>query len=202
MTNKIITEEIILNATTYLPIETKSVMAREFAKNCVSEVQVSIEENDSTSVLPPRYQENPMLKSLYGMMTLLDQYLHLIVRDENGDATLDVEEFDEWGKSCVMNQLDRMKSSKNVEVRNRVYDILDDYREFYRMLGVEISALVANKNDFLSRFLQYFSMSITPDMFKDAFANLADSLNDIKEQAEKEKDMKSEEQIVEAVEAE
>lgn len=202
MTDKIITEEIILNATTYLPIETKSVMAREFAKNCVSEVQVSIEENDSTSVLPPRYQENPMLKSLYGMMTLLDQYLHLIVRDENGDATLDVEEFDEWGKSCVMNQLDRMKSSKNVEVRNRVYDILDDYREFYRMLGVEISALVANKNDFLSRFLQYFSMSITPDMFKDAFANLADSLNDIKEQVEKEKDMKSEEQIVEAVEAE
>lgn len=202
MTDKIITEEIILNATTYLPIETKSVMAREFAKDCVSEVQVSIDENDSTSVLPPRYQENPMLKSLYGMMTLLDQYLHLIVRDENGDATLGVEEFDEWGKSCVMNQLDRMKSSKNVEVRNRVYDILDDYREFYRMLGVEISALVANKNDFLSRFLQYFSMSITPDMFKDAFANLADSLNDIKEQAEKEKDMKSEEQIVEAVEAE
>lgn len=202
MTDKIITEEIILNATTYLPIETKSVMAREFAKDCVSEVQVSIDENDSTSVLPPRYQENPMLKSLYGMMTLLDQYLHLIVRDENGDATLNVEEFDEWGKSCVMNQLDRMKSSKNVEVRNRVYDILDDYREFYRMLGVEISALVANKNDFLSRFLQYFSMSITPDMFKDAFANLADSLNDIKEQAEKEKDMKSEEQIVEAVEAE
>lgn len=202
MTDKIITDEIILNATTYLPIETKSVMAREFAKNCVSEVQVYIEENDSTSVLPPRYQENPMLKSLYGMMTLLDQYLHLIVRDENGDATLDVEEFDEWGKSCVMNQLDRMKSSKNVEVRNRVYDILDDYREFYRMLGVEISALVANKNDFLSRFLQYFSMSITPDMFKDAFANLADSLKDIKEQAEKEKDMKSEEQIVEAVEAE
>lgn len=202
MTDKIITEEIILNATTYLPIETKSAMAREFAKDCVSEVQVSIDENDSTSVLPPRYQENPMLKSLYGMMTLLDQYLHLIVRDENGDATLDVEEFDEWGKSCVMNQLDRMKSSKNVEVRNRVYDILDDYREFYRMLGVEISALVAHKNDFLSRFLQYFSMSITPDMFKDAFANLADSLNDIKEQAEKEKDMKSEEQIVEAVEAE
>lgn len=202
MTDKIITEEIILNATTYLPIETKSVMAREFAKDCVSEVQVSIDENDSTSVLPPRYQENPMLKSLYGMMTLLDQYLHLIVRDENGDATLNVEEFDEWGKSCVMNQLDRMKSSKNVEVRNRVYDILDDYREFYRMLGVEISALVAHKNDFLSRFLQYFSMSITPDMFKDAFANLADSLNDIKEQAEKEKDMKSEEQIVEAVEAE
>ena len=202
MTDKIITEEIILNATTYLPIETKSVMAREFAKECVSEVQVSIDENDSTSVLPPRYQENPMLKSLYGMMTLLDQYLHLIVRDENGDATLNVEEFDEWGKSCVMNQLDRMKSSKNVEVRNRVYDILDDYREFYRMLGVEISALVAHKNDFLSRFLQYFSMSITPDMFKDAFANLADSLNDIKEQAEKEKDMKSEEQIVEAVEAE
>lgn len=202
MTDKIITEEIILNATTYLPIETKSVMAREFAKDCVSEVQVSIDENDSTSVLPPRYQENPMLKSLYGMMTLLDQYLHLIVRDENGDATLDVEEFDEWGKSCVMNQLDRMKSSKNVEVRNRVYDILDDYREFYRMLGVEISALVAHKNDFLSRFLQYFSMSITPDMFKDAFANLADSLNEIKEQAEKEKNMKSEEQIVEAVEAE
>ena len=130
MTDKIITEAIILNATTYLPIETKSVMAREFAKDCVSEVQVSIDENDSTSVLPPRYQENPMLKSIYGMMTLLDQYLHVLVVDENGEVSLTSSEYDKWGSACVMNQLDRFKSSKNIEVRNKVYDILDDYREF------------------------------------------------------------------------
>jgi hypothetical protein len=202
MDSKIITEDIILNADTYIPIETKSAMAIEYAKSCVTEVQVAIDKNDPTSVLPPRYQENPMLKSLYGMMTLLAKYLHLLQPNDDGDVTLSTEEYNEWGKACVMNQLDRMKSSKNIEVRNRVYDILDDYREFYRMLGVEISALVANKNDFLSRFLQYFSMSITPDMFKDAFANLAESLTEIKDNAEQHNGEPKDNPAVEIIEAE
>lgn len=181
MTEKIITEEIILNAETYLPIEIKSVFASEFAKDCISEVNISL---DGKEPLPPRYQENPKQKSLYGMMTLLCNYLHVIKADEKGELSFTSNDFDEWGRACVMNQLDRMKSSKNQEVRNRVYDILDDYREFYRMLGVEISSLVANKNDVLSRLLQYFNVSITPDMVKDVFGSLADTLTEIKEQQE------------------
>ncbi len=190
--NHIITEEIILNAESYIPIEIKGEMARSYAESCVSEVQITLENNGEKDVLPPRYQENPQMKSLYGMMTLLDQYLHLLEKDEKGFVTLTESEYDEWGRACVMNQLDRFKSSKNIEVRNKIYDILDDYREFYRMLGVEITALVANKNDPLSRFLDYFRVSITPDMVKDALTQFTGALGEIKEYEENKQESASE----------
>ena len=192
MTDKIITEEIILNADKYIPISTKSVLARTFAEDCISEVKISVDNAEGSDVLPPRYQENPKMKSLYGMMTLLSNYLHVLKPDENGDITFDASDFDELGSSCIMNQLDRMKSSKNIDVRNKVYDILDDYREFYRMLGVEIAALVANKNDPLSRFLEYFKMSITPDMVKDVIEAFSDSMKEIAEYKENQEDAASE----------
>lgn len=192
MTNRIITEEIILNAESYIPIDTKGAMASEFAEDCVSEVQIIVDNDGEKDVLPPRYQENPKLKSLYGMMTLLDNYLHLLDRDENGDVTFTTKDFDEWGKACVMNQLDRFKSSKNIEVRNKVYDILDDYREFYRMLGVEIASLVANRNDGLTRFLQYFKTSITSDMMSDVLSQLSGAVKEIKDYSEKPKEWASE----------
>ena len=191
MTDKIITEDVIRNATSYLPIDKKSAMARTFAEDCISKVEISVSKDDGNDALPPRYQENPRMKSLFGMMVLLSDYLHLIPSDENGEVSLTAQEFDEWGEASVMNQLDRMKSSKNAEIKNKIYDILDDYREFYRMLGVEISSLIANKNDFLVRFLQYFTAEITPDALKGLMDGLSNAANELKEYAEKPKEWAS-----------
>lgn len=193
MKDKIITEDIIRNATSYLPIDKKSAMARTFAEDCISKVEISVSKGDGNDALPPRYQENPRMKSLFGMMVLLSDYLHLIHANDNGDVSLTAQEFDEWGEASVMNQLDRMKSSKNAEIKNKIYDILDDYREFYRMLGVEISSLIANKNDFLVRFLQYFAAEITPDVVKGLMDGLSDAASELKEYAEKQKELDSQE---------
>jgi hypothetical protein len=193
MTDKIITEDVIRNATSYLPIDKKSAMARTFAQDCISKVEISVSKDDGNDALPPRYQENPRMKSLFGMMVLLSYYLHLIPADENGEVSLTAQEFDEWGEASVMNQLERMKSSKNAEIKNKIYDILDDYRDFYRMLGVEISSLIANKNDFLVRLLQYFTAEITPDALKGLMSGLSNAANELKEYAEKPKEWASQE---------
>lgn len=191
MTDKIITEEIILNATLYIPIAKKSALARAFADDCISKVEIKLNGDDASSILPPRYQENPMMKSLYGMMTLLADYLHMLPTDDDGNVSMDAATFDEWGEASVMNQLDRMKSSKNQEIRNRVYDILDDYREFYRMLGVEINSILANKNDVLSRFMQYFQSEITPDMVSDAVERFMGTLEEMREDNGKQKELET-----------
>lgn len=188
MTDKTITEDIILNATLYIPIAKKSALARTFAEDCISKVEIKLNGDDASSILPPRYQENPMMKSLYGMMTLLADYLHMLQTDDDGNVSMDAATFDEWGEASIMNQLDRMKSSKNQEIRNRVYDILDDYREFYRMLGVEISSILANKNDVLSRFMQYFQSEITPDMMKGLMDNLTSVMQEAKDYKEQPKE--------------
>lgn len=188
MTDKTITEDIILNATLYVPIAKKSALARAFAEDCISKVEIKLNGDDASSILPPRYQENPMMKSLYGMMTLLSEYLHMMPTDDEGNVSMDADTFDEWGEASIMNQLDRMKSSKNQEIRNRVYDVLDDYREFYRMLGVEISSLLANKNDALSRFMLYFQSEITPDIVKGLMDNLTSVAQEAKEYQEQPKE--------------
>lgn len=188
MTDKTITEDIILNATLYVPIAKKSALAQTFAEDCISKVEIKLNGDDASSILPPRYQENPMMKSLYGMMTLLSEYLHMMPTDDNGNVSMDAATFDEWGEASIMNQLDRMKSSKNQEIRNRVYDILDDYREFYRMLGVEISSILANKNDMLSRFMQYFQSEITPDLMKGLMDNLTSVMQEAKDYQEQPKE--------------
>ena len=188
MTDKTITEDIILNATLYIPIAKKSALARTFAGDCISKVEIKLNGNDASSILPPRYQENPMMKSLYGMMTLLSDYLHMLPTDDDGNVSMDAATFDEWGEASIMNQLDRMKSSKNQEIRNKVYDILDDYREFYRMLGVEISSILANKNDMLSRFMQYFQSEITPDLMKGLMDNLTSVMQEAKDYQEQPKE--------------
>lgn len=188
MTDKTITEDIILNATLYLPVTKKSVLARTFAEDCISKVEIKLSGDDASSILPPRYQENPMMKSLYGMITLLADYLHMLPTDNDGNVSMDAAAFDEWGTASIMNQLDRMKSSKNPEIRNRVYDILDDYREFYRMLGAEISSLLANKNDILSRFMQYFQSEITPDVVKGLMDNLTSVMQEAKDYQEQPKE--------------
>lgn len=188
MTDKTITEDIILNATLYIPIAKKSALARTFAEDCISKVEIKLNGDDASSILPPRYQENPMMKSLYGMMTLLADYLHMLPTDDDGNVSMDAATFDEWGEASIMNQLDRMKSSKNQEIRNRVYDILDDYREFYRMLGVEISSILANKNDALSRFMQYFQSEITPDIVKGLMDNLTSVVQEANEYQEQPKE--------------
>ena len=193
MTDKIITEDVIRNATSYLPIDKKSAMALTFAQDCISKVEISVSKDDGNDALPPRYQENTRMKSLFGMMVLLSYYLHLIPANENGEVSLTAQEFDEWGEASVMNQLERMKSSKNAEIKNKIYDILDDYRDFYRMLGVEISSLIANKNDFLVRFLQYFTAEITPDALKGLMSGLSNAANELKEYAEKPKEWASQE---------
>lgn len=193
MTDKTITEDVIRNATIYLPITKKSALARVFAEDCISKVEIKLSNDDNSDPLPPRYQENPMMKSLFGMMTLLSQYLHVVEANENGELSMSPQEFDEWGEASIMNQLDRLKSSKNPEIKNRVYDILDDYREFYRMLGVEISSLLANKNDFLVRFMQYFQAEITPEALKGLMEGLSNAANELKEYAETPKELASEE---------
>lgn len=193
MTGKTITEDVIRNATIYLPIAKKSALARTFAEDCISKVEIKLSNDGNSDLLPPRYQENPMMKSLFGMMTLLSQYLHVVEANEKGELSMSPQEFDEWGEASIMNQLDRLKSSKNPEIKNRVYDILDDYREFYRMLGVEISSLLANKNDFLVRFMQYFQTEITQEALKGLMEGLSNAANELKEYAETPKELTSEE---------
>jgi hypothetical protein len=166
-TKKTLTEEDIRNAVSYLPLAKKTAMARAYAQDCLLQFDIATGNEEIDKVFPSRFQENPQKRMLYGMLVLLREYLKKI-----GDEDLSTEQYDEWGESSIFNQLDRFKSSKDQEIRNKVYDLVDDYREFYRMLGTEINSLAEAKNDFLARFVQYVNLSQTPEALQEQLNKL------------------------------
>ena len=189
---KFLTEEDILKAKSYIPISDKAACARVYADKCIDKVEITIGTGEQKDALPPLYQENPLLKSLYGMLFLLERYFGKLEPDKNGEITFTREDYDEWGEGSVFNALERMKASKNIEVRNKAFDIVADYREFYRMLGTEIASILAAKNDLLSRLTMYFTAQITPDTFKELLSSLSQVQQEITEYEAKPKEWLSE----------
>lgn len=164
---KILSEEDIRNAVSYLPLAKKTAMARAYAQDCLLQFDISTGNEEVDKVFPSRFQENPQKRMLYGMLVLLREYLKKME-----DEDLSTEQYDVWGASSIFNQLDRFKSSKDPEIRNKVYDLVDDYREFYRMLGTEINSLAEAKNDFLARLVQYVSLSQSPEALQEQLEQL------------------------------
>ena len=171
-TKKILTEEDIRNATAYLPLAQKTVMARTYAQDCLLRFDLSTGNEEVDKYFPSRFQENPQKRMLYGMLVFLREYLKKMDTED-----LSTEQYDEWGESAIFNQLDRFKSSKDQEIRNKAYDIADDYREFYRMLGTEINSLCETKNDVLARFVQYSTASQSPEALKAQLDKLEELTN-------------------------
>lgn len=163
---KQLTEEIIRNATTYVPLKQKATMAKRFAEDCVEKVEMKYKDEP----LPPVYKENIQVRMLWGMCVLLTSYLKVFDKDSGEDFRST--DYDEWGGTAVLNQLNRFKSSKDAEVRDKAYDILDDYREFYGMLGKEINSLLSAKNDLMTRALAYLDGKMTPQYLEQSLQEL------------------------------
>ena len=178
---KFLTEEDFLNATSYVELPAKAAEARLYAQYCIDKAEITVgKEGKDKEVLPPIYQENPMMKSLFGMQFLLYHYFHKLTPDENGELVLTAKEYDEWGEGSILNTIERFKMSKNIDIRNKAFDIATDYREFYRMLGTEIASVLNAKNDLLARFVEFFKASVTPE----SIANTMESLKDVQKEIE------------------
>lgn len=183
---KIFTEEDILNATTYMPIALKAKTAKAIAVSSIIPVNISMDITQDTGeksqkTLPPRYTENVAVKVIWQLRMLLVYYLH----QDMGKDDMTAEQYDEWGKVAVFNQLDRMKQSKNADVRNKVYDILDDYRELCKMISTEIAMELTVRNDPFNRLSVWLMEQISPELIsklknglvsaKDEFTNYRES---------------------------
>lgn len=186
---KFLTEEDFLNAESYVPLPSKAAEARLYAQYCIDKADIIVgEKGKDKEVLPPIYQENPMMKSLFGMQFLLYHYFHKLAPDENGDIILTAKEYDEWGEGSILNTIERFKMSKNLDIRNKAFDIATDYREFYRMLGTEIASALNANNDLLARFVEFFKASITPEAFSSALNSLKDIQQEIDDYQKSPKD--------------
>lgn len=202
MENKIvITPEIVKSATDYIPLMKKQEMAETIAQKCIVKVLMKYtEKGDGTDSvpMPDRYQEYHMYTNLYLMGVLAHEYLHIPYEgDGTGKEIIDYENlkmpanvYDQWGESHVLNQLEQMKTDR--ELREKVFDLLNDFKDFRWMLAHEIDILLGHNNDVVTRMMQAIGTSIK-EMAADSMQELGEALqNEQPQEAEPEKKVSAE----------
>lgn len=163
----VLTEEMILEANDYLPLGQKYEMAQAIAQDCVAKAKMQMQREDGTvKALPDRVQEMQLKTNLYMMGVLAKHYLKIAYEgmdDMMGDnrffgLQMPMNLYDQFAQSHVMNQLEQMKTSRNV--KDKVYNILYDYRKFQRMVNAEIEIVVGHQNDVVWRLLAAMEMDM------------------------------------------
>lgn len=173
-----LTKEIIENAKDYMPIERKHIWCRNVSTACVAAVTMK-SEGDASILLPDRYEENTMARTMAMASVLAQNYLGIY----GEDAVLQAADYDEIMGSHLVNQLERMKSDK--DVRDKIFNILYDLGELRKMLNTEIYSRLGHLNDTLARALVALQ-GVNPEGMEDV-ANQAKELSAIVNDYQKKK---------------
>ena len=145
-----ITEAMIEQATSYIPLADKVAFAKLVAPDCIEKVDMSIQkaQSDSTLTLPQMWEEQPLLKKLYLLHFFLKNYLHIDTPDK-----FNHEVYDSFAGEHPLCQLERMKYKASTAIKDKVYNILADFRDVTRILEAQIHSELEHRNDPLERFL-------------------------------------------------
>lgn len=158
----IIDEEMIKKATSYIPLATKKAIATALADACLVAVDKTTENiaTETQLPIPQLYREECGAKPLYLMYYFLTEYLHIKLSDEFTE-----EEYDYYASSHIFNQLERFKTADK-EIKDKVFDILYDFKELKKMLDTEIFNLKESRNDGVERISASISLFSSPENVK------------------------------------
>ena len=155
-----ITDEMIRGAESYIPFVDKLNIVTETVEACLEPV-----EKETTGIaaetqlpIPQFHKERSGAKQYFLMFYFLTRYLHVTL----SEAGWSTEEYDYYASSHIFNQLERFKS-RDAEIKNKVFDILFDYRQLKSMLEVEVYDLKKAKNSALDRLQDSISLFSTPE---------------------------------------
>lgn len=156
----IITDKMIREAESYIPFVDKLNIIAETVESCLEPVdrETAGIATETQLPIPQLYKERSGAKQYFLMYYLLTRYLHI----EVADTGWTVEEFDYYASSFPVNQLERHKSG-DADVKNKVFDLLYDYKQLKSMLEVEIYNLKETKNSALDRLQDSISLFATPE---------------------------------------
>ena len=157
-----ITKEILMGAKTYVPIEQKERFARTVAARCCDIAESRFDYGGAEILAPEMRLENFALRQRYMMGALFGIYLGVHFDPVEGTEWLMAQDEYNWAASTFpMNQLERFKS--DAETRDKIFDILRDYKDLERMVSVEIGNVLATNNDVVARLLMALTMAATPE---------------------------------------
>ena len=174
-----ITRDIVLGAEQYVPLEDKMAFAVHVAEQCCDVARTKIGFGDDAELMVPDVRvENSALRQRYLMGALYKIYLNVpFTPVENTEWLMAQDDYNRAASQFPMNQLERLKS--DAAVRDKVFNILRDFKELERMVNAEIQNTLTIGNDMVARLIAALSMSVTPQ----ALQNLSEAESALREQA-------------------
>lgn len=156
----IITDKMMQDAKTYLPIADKQAIAEMIASKCIKDLPTA-ENNligEKFLAMPYLKGEDRRLKDMCLLYTFLTQYLSLEI------DLLDEKNYDYYSNDAIYNQIERYKS--DFKLKNKAFDLLYDFKELRKMVDVEIENVLRVSNDPLARLMASIQTLTTPENIK------------------------------------
>lgn len=192
-----ITTETIANAESYIPLAKKLEFIYYASERSFTSLRVtSAPETSQEKVMPSMYKVNSALKNRYLMGAFVRLYLKEEYIPVEGDEWLmSQDDYDNFKGGHIFNEMNRFKS--NNEIRDKVFDILSDYKELTTMFEEEQNGSLNAMNDTVSRLYMAFTEMMTPNQVNEMLEDINASKDEI-EQYIAERQQESEEETEEA----
>lgn len=156
-----VTEEMLRKANDYVPLSKKVAIAKIIAPKCIEKSKTAEQNQKGLEflALPTLWVDDIETKNLYTMSILLSEYLNEKIPEDFTD-----EIYDEYASAHILNQLERFKS--NVVLKDKVFDLLNDFRDFKKILDIEIFNEKEVRNDPVARLSAAISIISNPENIK------------------------------------
>lgn len=181
-----ITKEQLLHANTYMPIYDKVETAKAIAELCLVDIDTDAQNKigETLIALPHLKGEDLAKKSMLLCNTLLGYYLDIDVPQKKDDGT-EIDPYDRhdyYVGGHLLNQIERFKSDP--DVKDIVFDLLADYKDFKKIVDTELYNRKSNANDPIPRFSAAVAVLTSPESVK----AIVEELKELGEQREEKKD--------------
>ena len=191
-----VTKEMMERAQTYMPLQTKKELAEAIARGCVRPMKlirwdgVHVSElpepTESATALPDLVEEDLALKMCMLQNVLLSWYFDV----EMDEDKVSFEQYDFYSGGHLLNQIERFKSDR--DLKNKAFDLTEDFREFRKMVDTIIYNHKMNVNDPLKRFDAMLTVFSSPDNLKALVAELQKAGDEMEKQIKSTKKKKDE----------
>lgn len=177
-----ITKKILTEAEDYIPLGEKVKIAQEIATHCVYSITYNLEVGGVPVDVPDYHGKSTGLRERFLLGVLLRLYLKIPFDPvEGSEYLLSLDDYDRAARLHPLNALERFKSDP--EAREKVFDLLRDYKTLCDFTRSALDDLVAAQNDPVQRYLAAQAADVTPEALKaltDAEGQLREQIEEMK----------------------
>lgn len=160
---KTITAEDIEKAREYIPFADKEKFVQMVADKCFDRLNITADSGSESVPMPPMYKENTGLKMRYTLGGFVKLYLNKEFDGVDGnDYLMSLDDYDKWAGGHIFNQIERLKNT-SPDLRNKCFDLLQDYKTLEKMLNTEVYSLLQVMNEPVNRILSHIGSTASPE---------------------------------------